>query len=1010
LDNTAISVANAATFAVTPGVGAANIGNTSAGTAGATLTLPTGAVFSMVDGSLGRANLKQQASFAGTALILSGGLLNFDIGSSGTDLLAVTGTGSVSGTNKINLAGSSLTSGGGPYNLITAASGLAGTYLFAGNSASTMTVSSGTNTYPLTLNSSATAVTVSVGSPTAITSALTFTGKNNGNGTANTSWDTNFITNNWANGSSAINYSDGNAVIFQDANAVAGGNVASGTVIIQVQAAGVSPSSTTFTNTTALAYTVSNASGSIGIAGPGSLTKSGNGTLTLSSPNTFTGATNINAGNLTITNTGALAATSGIHLVSGAQFEVNVAGANISKLNPANGGSGVVTGGTLTLDQKPTTDSPGTIYGTLLWNSNNFDWNTTFTPDFGQGALLKSTGSRMSWQGNMTFSGDTTIDSGPSQFNGNNNVFSASTPGLKTLTLTGTQKVVLSAINDGFGKMRVVWNNSNTSANGNQFNNASTFTGGTTILNGVVYNANATGAGPANAASITFGPAAGQTTTTEFYIGADTTLIGLNTDPTNPGTPVVAPNNSARTLTINNAVANTYAGILTNTGAAGTGTLSLTKGAVGMLTLSGSNTYTGVTSINGGALLLGPGGSLGATPVSVSGNGTFGTALIASNLTVKGGSTLNMVSSSTLNLQDSGCNTLAFTGSGNIAGATLKFDLGSILGQNDEITLTGASTLSGTVNFAFDALGGSLPSSLQNGIYTLVNSIDSLTFAGGYSLINTTPTVSGHTLVLSSDSNNVLLTVSGGGASGLATWTATAGNTLWSGSNNWTDGDGIHGVPGVDPLRIGKDTATFTNSGAQTLIDLTGENPNLKSLSFSTSSYTLSHGSLTLQSTTGTATVTVSSGTQTIEGSLTLTLASTGAKTTDIVIDGSSELKILANIGEMNSPQMLLKDGTGSLVLSGTNNYSGGTFVNAGILAVTSSSALPDNGSLTVGAGGTLIFDPSFSGSPIVASAVSAMSSPVSPVPEPSTLVLLMAGLVAGFGAWRKGKGLGIGD
>ena len=32
------------------------------------------------------------------------------------------------------------------------------------------------------------------------------------------------------------------------------------------------------------------------------------------------------------------------------------------------------------------------------------------------------------------------------------------------------------------------------------------------------------------------------------------------------------------------------------------------------------------------------------------------------------------------------------------------------------------------------------------------------------------------------------------------------------------------------------------------------------------------------------------------------------------------------------------------------------------------------------------------------------MSSPLNPVPEPSTLALLVAGLVVGFGVWRRKK------
>ncbi len=49
---------------------------------------------------------------------------------------------------------------------------------------------------------------------------------------------------------------------------------------------------------------------------------------------------------------------------------------------------------------------------------------------------------------------------------------------------------------------------------------------------------------------------------------------------------------------------------------------------------------------------------------------------------------------------------------------------------------------------------------------------------------------------------------------------------------------------------------------------------------------------------------------------------------------------------------------SGTAVLAGDNSYSGGTVVTKGTLLVTNSGALPPDGSLTVGAGSCLVFDP----------------------------------------------------
>ena len=63
--------------------------------------------------------------------------------------------------------------------------------------------------------------------------------------------------------------------------------------------------------------------------------------------------------------------------------------------------------------------------------------------------------------------------------------------------------------------------------------------------------------------------------------------------------------------------------------------------------------------------------------------------------------------------------------------------------------------------------------------------------------------------------------------------------------------------------------------------------------------------------------------------------------------------------GTLTGPGGLTTTGCGIVTLSGTNSYTGGTTVSAGTLVLANSSAIAANTSLTIGAGGTLIFDPS---------------------------------------------------
>ena len=105
--------------------------------------------------------------------------------------------------------------------------------------------------------------------------------------------------------------------------------------------------------------------------------------------------------------------------------------------------------------------------------------------------------------------------------------------------------------------------------------------------------------------------------------------------------------------------------------------------------------------------------------------------------------------------------------------------------------------------------------------------------------------------------------------------------------------------------------------------------------------------------------------------------------------------------GLNNGQGGLLKTGAGTLILSGTNTYDGGTTVSRGELAVTSGYALPAGGSLSIGAGGTFVFDPMANATPL-SGALPATTGAVAAVPEPGTLALLASALMLAFAGYRR--------
>ena len=186
---------------------------------------------------------------------------------------------------------------------------------------------------------------------------------------------------------------------------------------------------------------------------------------------------------------------------------------------------------------------------------------------------------------------------------------------------------------------------------------ASTYSGATTVSAGTLKDA------VANALS---------TTTTLTVSGAGTfdqagfpqTLGGLADGGVSTGT--LTDSGAAAVLTVNDSAANSFSASIT-------GALSLSKTGAGTLILSGTNTWSGTTSIGAGTLQIGNAGTtgtLGAGAITDNANLTFDrtdNGLTISNA-IGGTGAVNQIGSGTITL--SGTNT--WSGATSISAGTLK--------------------------------------------------------------------------------------------------------------------------------------------------------------------------------------------------------------------------------------------------------------------------------------------------------------------------------------------------
>ncbi len=447
-------------------------------------------------------------------------------------------------------------------------------------------------------------------------------------------------------------------------------------------------------------------------------------------------------------------------------------------------------GGTITIapNMSPASTTVSAVSGTYTFTGGPIDLGT----------LTKSGGGTLTLNGANTYSGGTSITGGEVIL-GNKNGF-----GTGTVTLAGGVNFKTSGFegnsaggalpNDlilSGGKVNVdvsfgakdVWINTSVSGPGgfnvtgsNQRNpglmlsGVKTFQGGVTLGSGGRVTVD-------NVGSLGTGTLRGENGT--LRIAADL-IAGV------PNNVVIAQGANFNVL-VDNGRSGTLSGIISDEGTGG----NLVKNDPGTLTLIGSNTYRGATTVSAGTLNIGGAGRLGsgtyAGNIAIAGGASLTyNSSAAQNLTgtISGGGSLTMSGTGTLYLNPGGANIGAtpnsFTGGATLSAGTLKVNSAANNGLG-----TGPFTISGgTIG-----VGG-------NNIHTLNNSAYYVN--GSFAAVNN----GGHTLRFST--GNVTL-----GASPTVTansnFTVEVYGTIGDGGNNY----GLT-KDGAGTIRLNNEANTYT--------------------------------------------------------------------------------------------------------------------------------------------------------------------------------------------------------
>ncbi|HAC7699759.1 TPA_asm: fibronectin-binding autotransporter adhesin ShdA [Salmonella enterica] len=661
------------------------------------------------------------------------------------------------------------------------------------------------------------------------------------------------------------------------------------------------------------------------------LTKQGDGTLILSNTGNDYGDTEIDGGILAAKDAAALGtgdvtiAESATLALSQGTLDNNVTGGGqivksgsddliVTGDNNYSGGT-TITGGTLTADHADSLGS-GDIDNSGVLKVGEGDLENTLS---GSGSLVKTGTGELTLSGGNDYSGGTTITGGTLTAD------HADSLGSGDIDNSGVLKVGEGDLENtlsGSGSLVKTGTGELTLSGDNTYSGGTTITGGTltadhadSLGSGDIDNSGVLKVGEGELKNTLSGSGSlVKTGTGELTLSGDNTYSGGTT--ISDGTLIAASVNALGSGDIDNSgVLKVGEGELKNT-LFGSG--SLVKTGTGVLTLSGDNTYSGGTTISDGTLIADHADSLGSGDIDNSGVLKVGEGELKNTLSGSG------------SLVKTGTGELTLSGDNNTYSGDTTIADGTLIAAN--VNALGSGNIDNSGTLMLDA----------NGAFELANVT---THSGA-----TTALAAGSTLYASqlTQENGSTLSIDLGAATDDAMITAdsvTLGGTLnvtgiGSVTDSWTPEAYTYTL-------IDSDSAITSDFDDLTIAGMNREDVDFLTIDGKVDETDNTHYDLTAS----------------LSWYADRDNATTDAHGTFTLSDPDGSFNVAATLTDVDDTldpgsrwdgKSLTKEGAGTLILSGDNDYSGGTTINEGTLVAASTTAL---GTGLVDNNATLVLD-----------------------------------------------------